>query len=135
MRTIEQMLKESKVIAVVGLSRDSTRDSYRIAQYLKEQGYRVIPINPNMPEVLGERCYPSLLDVPEKIDIVDIFRRPEYVRPIVDDAIMVGAKSVWMQLGIADDEAAEKATKAGLDVVMDECIRVLHQALKREGRL
>jgi hypothetical protein len=135
MRTIEQLLKESKVVAVVGLSPNPARDSNRIARYLKAQGYRVIPVNPNAEEVLGERCYPSLAAVPEKIDLVDIFRRSEDVPPIVDDAIAAGAKVVWMQLGIVHQEAAQKAADAGLDVVMDKCTMVEHRLLRNQGKL
>lgn len=135
MRTIEQLLKESKVVAVVGLSPNPGRDSNRIARYLKAQGYRVIPVNPNAEEVLGERCYPSLADVPEQIDLVDIFRRSEDVPPVVDDAIAAGAKVVWMQLGIVNQESAKKAADAGLDVVMDKCTMVEHRLLRNQGKL
>lgn len=135
MRTIEQLLKESKVVAVVGLSPNPARDSNRIARYLKAQGYRVIPVNPNAEEVLGERCYPSLAAVPETIDLVDIFRRSEDVPPIVDDAIAAGAKVVWMQLGIVNQESAQKAADAGLDVIMDKCTMVEHRLLRNQGKL
>ncbi|MSQ13823.1 MAG: CoA-binding protein [Dehalococcoidia bacterium] len=135
MRTIEQLLKESKVVAVIGLSPNPARDSNRVAQYLKAQGYRVIPVNPNAEEVLGERCYPSLADVPVKIDLVDIFRRSEDVPPIVDEAIAAGAKVIWMQLGIVHKEAAQKAADAGLDVIMDKCTMVEHGQLRNQGKL
>ncbi len=135
MRTIEQLFKESKVVAVVGLSPNPARDSNRIARYLQAQGYRVIPVNPNAEEVLGERSYPSLADVPEKIDLVDIFRRSEDVPPIVDEAIAAGAKVIWMQLGIVHQEAAKKAAAAGLDVIMDKCTMVEHRQLRNQGKL
>ena len=134
-RTIEQILKNSRVVAVVGLSPDPSRDSHRIAKYLKNEGFRVIPVNPNATEVLGEKAYPDLPSVPDRVDIVDIFRRPEHVPPIVDQAIAIGAKAVWMQLGIVNEEAAQKASGAGLDVVMDRCIMVDHRMLKRQGLL
>lgn len=135
MRTIEQLLRESRVVAVVGLSPNPARDSNRIARYLKAQGYRVVPVNPNAEEVLGERCYPSLAAVPETIDLVDIFRRSEDVPPIVDDAIAAGAKAIWMQLGIVNQESAQKAADAGLDVIMDKCTMVEHRLLRNQGKL
>lgn len=135
MRTFEQILRETKVIAVVGLSSDVTRDSYRVAKYLKDQGFRVIPVNPNEQEVLGEKAYPNLSAIPVRIDIVDIFRRSEAVPPIADEAIAVKARVVWMQEGIVNEQAAEKAIKAGLDVVMDRCAMVEHQALRAAGKL
>ena len=135
MRTIEQILKGAKVIAVVGLSPDETKDSHRVARYLKEQGFRVIPVNPAAPEVLGEKSYPDLKSSPQKIDMVDIFRRPEFVPAIVDDAVAVGAKVVWMQEGIVHEQAARTAENAGLDVVMDRCAMVEHRALRAQGKL
>lgn len=135
MRNIEQILKGTKVIAVVGLSPDVTKDSYRVAHYLKEQGFRVIPVNPTASEVLGEKSYPDLKSIPDKIDLVDIFRRPEFVPAIVDEAIAVGAKAVWMQQDIVHEGAAKTAEKAGLDVVMDRCAMVEHRALKAQGKL
>ncbi len=135
MRTIEQILQGSKTVAVVGLSPRPERDSHEVAHYLKEHGYRIIPVNPTATEILGERCYPSLSAVPEPVDIVDIFRRPEDVPPIVEEAIQKGARVVWMQLGIVHEEAANKAKAHGLDVVMDRCTKVEHEALERQGRL
>lgn len=134
-RSIEAILKETRTVAVVGLSPDPTRDSHHVAQYLKAQGYRIVPVNPNAQEVLGERCYPSLSAVPEAVDLVDIFRRSEDVPPIVDEAIVKGARAVWMQLGIVNEKAAERAMKAGLDVVMDKCTLIEHQALQMKGKL
>ncbi|MSQ11487.1 MAG: CoA-binding protein [Dehalococcoidia bacterium] len=134
MRTPAQILKESKVIAVVGLSPNPERESHAVARYLQQQGYRIIPVNPNAQEVLGERCYLSLDKVPEPVDVVDIFRRAEDVPPIVDQAIAIHAKAVWMQLGIVNQGAADKAAQAGLDVVMDRCTAVEHRLLRAQGR-
>jgi predicted CoA-binding protein len=119
---VRDLLKSVHTIAVVGLSDKPDRDSYHVAAYLKGQGYRIIPVNPAVAEVLGEKSYPSLRDVPEKIDLVDVFRKPEAVPAIVDDAIVVGAKAVWMQEGIVHNAAADKARAAGLQVVMNKCI-------------
>lgn len=126
---ILKLLTESKTIAVVGASPKPWRDSGSIAEYLKNKGYRVFPVNPQYQEVLGMKCYPDLKSVPEKIDIVDIFRNPDEVMPVIDEAIAVGAKSVWMQLNVVNEAAAAKAEKAGLTVVMDLCIAVEHRAL------
>jgi len=128
---IKKLLTESKTIAVVGASPKPWRDSGAIAEYLGTKGYSVFPVNPQYQEVLGMKCYPDLKSVPEKIDIVDIFRNPDDVEPIIDEAIAVGAKSVWMQLGVVNQAAAEKAEQAGLNVVMDLCIAVEHRALMR----
>lgn len=124
--TIRKILKGSKVIAVVGLSPEPERPSNGVAAYLKRRGYKIIPVNPTADEVLGEKSYPDLKQVPVKIDIVDIFRRPEFVPQIVENAIMVGAKAVWMQEGIVHEEAARKARNAGLLVVMDRCMMKEH---------
>lgn len=135
MRTIEQILKETKIIAVVGLSDKADRPSYGVAMYLQAQGYRIIPVNPNITEALGEKAYPNLTSVPHKIDLVDIFRRPADVPPVVDEAIAIKAPAVWMQLGIVNQPAAYKAEAAGLDVVMDHCAKVEHQKLRAERKL
>ncbi len=127
MRTIPDILKQSKTIAVVGLSANPERPSYDVASYLKSKGYRIIPVNPTITEALGEKSYPDLKSVPEKIDVVDVFRRSEDVPPVVDYAIKGGAKVVWMQEGIVNEQAAKKAQQAGLDVVMDRCMKVEHQ--------
>ena len=119
MDSIEEQLTQSHTIAVVGLSPNPERDSHQVARYLKEQGYRIIPVNPNADEVLGEKSYPDLKSVPEPIDMVDIFRRSDTVMPVVEEAIEVGAKYIWMQDGVINEEAAEKAQRAGLLVVMD----------------
>ncbi|MBI2873130.1 MAG: CoA-binding protein [Chloroflexi bacterium] len=129
MRTIEQILRESKIIAIVGLSPRPWRDSYQVGAYLKEHGYRVIPVNPAVAEVLGERCYPDLRSIPVQVDVVDIFRRAEEVPAIVEQAADTGATVVWMQLGIVSQEAADEARGRGMDVVMDRCIKTEHQAL------
>ncbi len=119
--TIERVLDECKTIAVVGLSSNSMRPSNGVAAYMKEVGYRVIPINPGEKEILGEKCYPDLASVPEKIDLVDIFRRSEFAGETVDQAISVGAKAVWLQDGVFDQAAASRALAAGLLVVMNRC--------------
>lgn len=129
MAAIPDLLRRSRTIAVVGLSSKRFRPSYGVAEYMQEQGYRIIPVNPNESEVLGEKTYRSIEDVPEHIDIVDIFRRSEFVGPIVESAIRVGAKAVWMQEGVVDEEAAQKARDAGLAVVMDRCILKEHMRL------
>ena len=126
---ILDILRAPATVAVVGISDKPDRDSYQVAKYLLEQGYRVIPVNPMLETVLGQRCYPSLRDVPVYVDIVDIFRRSEAVPEIVDDAITMGARVVWMQLGVVHEEAAEKAQQAGLKVVMDRCIKRDHSRL------
>jgi uncharacterized protein len=120
---IEDILDDSRTIAVVGLSDKPGRASLEVAAFLKEHGYKIIPINPAISEVLGERAYPDLLSVPAKIDVVDIFRKSDEVGPIVDAAIKKGARVVWMQLGIVNAEAAQEARKAGLEVVMDRCMK------------
>jgi predicted CoA-binding protein len=127
---ITKILRESKTIAVVGLSSDAMRPSFGVSEYMKGAGYRIIPVNPNEREVLGEKSYARLEDVQEKIDIVDIFRRPEEVAAAVESAIRVGAKVVWMQLGIENEAAAEKARAAGLVVVENACIHVEHRKRK-----
>ncbi|MBI4530498.1 MAG: CoA-binding protein [Candidatus Latescibacteria bacterium] len=121
---IRDILHHAQVIAVVGLSANPERDSHGVARFLMEQGYEVIPVNPNYPEVLGQKSYPSLLDIPLgiRVDVVDIFRRMEAVPEIVDQAIQVGAKVIWMQEGIVHNTAAEKAREAGLKVVMNRCM-------------
>jgi len=126
---IRGLLTRARTIAVVGLSPDPARDSHRVAAYLQRHGYRVIPVNPAVGEVLGEKAYPDLASVPVPIDIVDVFRKPEAIPGIVDDAIAVKAKAVWMQLGLAHNAAAEKARAAGLEVVMSKCIMVQHRGL------
>jgi Predicted CoA-binding protein len=134
-QTMKDILLSTKTIASVGLSSNTEKESYWIASYLKEQGYHVIPVNPTATEIFGEKAYPDLESVPEKIDVVQVFRKPEDVPPIVDDAIKVGAKVVWMQEGIVNEEAAQKARQAGLQVVMDACMRATHRRLIGEKRI
>lgn len=127
---ITQLLKTAHTIAVVGLSDSPLRPSYGVAEYLQSRGYRIIPVNPALTEVLGEKCYPTLTDIPatERLDIVDIFRRPEFVPAIVDAAIDRGnVGAIWMQDGIVHHEAAEKARRAGLAVIMDQCLLREHR--------
>jgi predicted CoA-binding protein len=126
MGMIPDLLRKSRVIAVVGLSTKQFRPSYGVAEYMQREGYRIIPVNPHETEVLGEKAYARLEDVPEHVDIVDIFRRSEFVQPIVEDAIRMGASAVWMQEGVVDERSAEKARAAGLAVVMDRCILKEH---------
>ena len=120
MDLVEEQLRNSKTIAVVGLSDNPARDSHRVSKYLQSQGYRIIPVNPMIPETLGERSYPDLKSVPVPIDMVDIFRRSELVPPVVDQAIEIGVKYIWMQDGVLNPEAAAKAETAGIPVVMDD---------------
>ncbi|HEX7627589.1 MAG TPA: CoA-binding protein [Candidatus Methanoperedens sp.] len=120
--SIENIL-DYKTIAVVGISDDPTRPSNFVARFLKEHGYKIIPVNPKLTEWEGEECYPDLLSIPVKVDIVDIFRRSEAIPPIVDEAIAIKARVVWMQEGIINEEAAAKAQKAGIEVVMDKCMK------------
>jgi uncharacterized protein len=126
------LLRSSKTIAVVGLSSDPRRPSYEVASYLQRVGYQIVPVNPNEPEVLGEKSYARLEDIPFPIDIVDVFRRPEAVPPIADSAIAIRAKSLWLQQGITHAEAAAKAHAAGLLVVQDACLFVEHKKRKME---
>ena len=120
MDLVEEQLRNSRTIAVVGLSDNPQRDSHRVSKYLQSVGYRIIPVNPMIDEALGEKSYPDLKSVPEPIDMVDIFRRSELVPPVVDQAIEVGAKYIWMQDGVVNEEAAAKAEAAGIPVVMDD---------------
>jgi uncharacterized protein len=124
---IGEILRKYKTIAVVGLSSDPMRPSHGVAEYLQRAGYRIIPVNPNERKVLGEKSYARLEDVPEKIEIVDVFRRPEEVGPAADGAIRVGAKVLWLQLGGVNEAAAEKARGAGLTVIMDACMLIEHK--------
>jgi predicted CoA-binding protein len=132
---LRQILATTQTIAVVGLSDKPDRPSNRIPAYLQSQGYRIIPVNPNLSEALGEKAYPSLREVPVPVDVVLIFRRAEVVPPIVEDAIAIGAKVVWMQLGIVNEEAASRAEAAGLDVVMDTCMGATHHLLRSLGKI
>ena len=127
--SLEEMLKRSKTIAVVGLSRNPMRASHGVSAYMQSQGYRIIPVNPQEEYVLGEKAYPSLLDVPESIDIVDVFRRSDAVPEIVDQAIQKKASAIFMQEGVVHEEAAEKARQAGIFVVMDRCMLKEHRKI------
>jgi uncharacterized protein len=126
---IARLLKSTRTIAVVGLSDKPDRDSYQVAAYLQERGYRIIPVNPAVREVLGEKAYARLQDVPEQIDLVDVFRKPEAVPEIVETAIAAGAKAVWLQEGVVHNAAAERARAAGLQVVQNRCMLKEHRAL------
>lgn len=126
-QTIERILNQTRTIAVVGLSSDQAKAGYYVPEYLQQHGYRIIPVNPALDQALGEKAYPDLPSVPEPVDLVLIFRRSEAVPPFVDQAIEISAKAVWMQQGIINAEAAEKAQQAGLDVVMNACMMVEHR--------
>ena len=130
--SIESIL-DYKTIAVVGISDDPTRPSHFVASFLKEHGYNIVPVNPKYTEWKGEKCYPDLSSIPVKVDIVDIFRRSEAIPPIVDEAIAIKAKVVWMQQGIINEDAAEKARRAGIEVVMDKCIKTEYITYRRKG--
>jgi predicted CoA-binding protein len=124
---IRQLLSTAKTIAVVGLSDKPWRPSHGVSEYMQKQGYRIIPVNPNLSEALGEKAYASLEEVPDPIDIVNIFRRSEAVEPVVNSAIRIGARAVWMQEGVVHREAAERARRAGIAVIMDRCILKEHR--------
>jgi len=137
---IKSVLKTYRIVAVVGLSRNPAKDSHRVAKYLKSMGYHIIPVNPFADEILGEKCHKSLLDIPETIEVVDIFRPAEDVPSIVEEAIELKnklgtPKVAWMQLGIVNEEAARRARKAGFTVVMNRCMMVEHRRLSMEGVL
>src|ERR1700733_14381844 len=125
---IGNILRQSRTIAVVGLSNSPLRPSHGVSAYMQSHGYRIIPVNPQIKGSLGEKAYPSLLDVPEKIDIVNVFRRPEFVAEVVDQAIQLKVPAVWMQEDVIDERAAEKARKAGIFVTMDRCVLKEHRA-------
>ncbi|MHB1307836.1 MAG: CoA-binding protein [Limisphaerales bacterium] len=126
---VRDILKDARTIAVVGLSDKLDRDSHHVAAYLQQHGYRIIPVNPNAQEILGERCYPSLREIPVPVEVVDIFRRADAVPAIVEDALAIGAKVVWMQDGIVHNAAADRARAAGLKVVMSKCLLREHRRL------
>jgi hypothetical protein len=119
---LKNIFVQAKTVAVVGLSTDSHRDSYRVAEYLKKKGYRIIPVNPKAEEILGEKSYPDLKSIKESVDVVDVFRRPEYLPEIAEQAVSIGARVLWMQMGIRNDEATRKARSAGLTVIEDRCM-------------
>ena len=126
---LRRVLQDNRVIAVVGLSPNWNRPSYFAAKYMLEYGYTVIPVNPGATEILGQKCYPDLAAIPVRVDLVDVFRKPEDAGPIADEAIRIGAKCLWLQLGVIHREAADKAVAAGLDVVMDRCVKIEYARL------
>ena len=126
---MRELLTGSHTVAMVGVSANPERDSFKVASYLKEHGYRIVPVNPTLTEVLGEKAYPSLKDIPEPVDIVDIFRRPEEVPAIVAEALILKPRAIWMQLGVVNHEAADLAEAAGVPVVMDHCLKREHTRL------
>jgi predicted CoA-binding protein len=126
---LRRILKSNHTIAVVGLSADWYRPSYFAAKYMQEHGFRVIPVNPKYDEILGEKCYPNLKSIPEPVDIVDVFRKPEDCAPIAEDAVAIGAKVLWLQLGVINEEAARIAEAGGLEVVMDRCVKIEYARL------
>ena len=130
LRTIEQILRDSKTIAVVGLSADPMRPSYGVSEYMQSRGYRIIPVNPKEPEVLGEKSYARLEDIPEPVDIVNVFRRPAQTPEVARAAVAIGAKALWLQEDIINEEAREIAEAGGLDVIMDRCILIEHRRLR-----
>lgn len=131
--TIDRLLRTVETIAVVGLSSEERRAGYYVPAYLQRQGYRIIPVNPYLDEALGEEAYPNLHAIPQEVDLVLLFRRSEAVPPIVEQAIEIGAPAVWMQSGIVNQEAAERAREAGLDVVMNACMMVEHRRRASRG--
>ena len=128
-QNLKRILETTKTIAVVGISNKKEQPNYSVPEYLQSKGYRIIPVNPGLDRLLGEKAYPDLLDINDEVDLVLIFRRSEFVPEIVDNAITIGAKTIWMQEGIINVKAAEKAREAGLDVVMDTCMRATHRRL------
>jgi predicted CoA-binding protein len=127
--SLRRILKESRVLAIVGLSASWHRPSFFAAKYMLEHGYRVIPVNPQYTEVLGQKCYASLRDIPEKVDLVDVFRKTADVMPVAEDAIAIGAKVFWQQLGVRNEAAAAKARAAGLEAIVDRCVKIEHGRL------
>jgi len=127
--TLRRILAESRTIAVVGLSADWFRPSYFAAKYMQEHGYRIVPVNPRYPEILGERCYPTLSAIPFKVDIVDVFRKTADVLPIAQEAVAIGAKCLWQQIGVINEQAQALALRNGLDSVVDRCVKIEHARL------
>jgi len=128
-KVMKGILLSAKTVASVGLSSNPAKESFGIVQYLKDQGYKIIPVNPSATEIMGEQVYPDLSSIPSPVDVVQVFRKPEDVPPVVDEAIKIGAKVVWMQEGVVHEGAAQKARDAGLQVVMDACMRATHRRL------
>ncbi len=131
--TLLEILTENKIVAVVGLSPKPDRASHRVAQYLQRMGYRIIPVNPGFDEILGEKSYARLEDIPQKVDIVDVFRKSEDTPPVAESAVRIGARVLWLQLGIANEVAASIAQTGGLTVVQDRCIKIEHERLLGQG--
>ena len=135
MRNIEEILRECKTVAVVGLSPNPARPSHSVSAYLQSHGYRIVPVNPVVEEILGEQSYPNLEAIPFPVELIDVFRRSEEVPAIVEQAIRVGTPALWLQLGVIHHEAAARAAEHGIDVVMDRCTAIEHRALLRQGKL
>jgi predicted CoA-binding protein len=127
--TISRVLQICRTLAVVGLSADPARPSFSVARYMQEHGYRIIPVNPRCAEILGEKCYPDLKSIPDAVDLVNVFRRPAYCVPIAEDAVAIGVKALWLQIGVVNEEAKRIAEAAGLTVVMDRCLKIEHARL------
>lgn len=127
--TLRRVLRENRTIAVVGLSADWFRPSYFAAKYMQQHGYKIVPVNPKYPEILGEKSYPDLKSIPFPVDLVDVFRKPQDVFPIAQDAVAIGAKALWLQIGVINDEARKLAENAGLTVVMDRCVKIEYARL------
>jgi predicted CoA-binding protein len=127
--TLRHVLRESRTLAIVGLSADWYRPSYFAAKYMQEKGYRIIPVNPKYPEILGEKCYPDLQSIPVRVDLVDVFRKPADCVPIAEAAVEIGAKFLWLQIGVVNQEAKEIAERAGLTVIMDRCVKIEYARL------
>lgn len=127
--TLRRILKECRTIAVVGLSAEWNRPSHFAAKYMQERGYRIVPVNPRYPEILGEPCYPDLASIPHPVDMVDVFRKPQDCPPIAEQAVAIGARCLWLQLGVISEEAARIAEAAGLEVVMDRCVKIEYARL------
>ena len=131
---MQSVLRDSHTIAVVGLSADTQRPSHEVAQYLQEHGFRIVPVNPKYTEVLGETCYPDLPSIPFPVDLVDVFRKPQDCVPIARDAVAIGARALWLQLGVSNEEAQRIAAAAGLTVVADRCVKIEHARLFGQSR-
>ena len=127
---LRSVLRQTRTIAVVGLSADCSKPSYLASKYMQEHGYRIIPVNPKYPEILGEKCYPNLRSIPEPVDMVDLFRKSSDTVPFAEDAVAIGAKTLWLQIGVINEEARRIAESNGLAVVMDRCVKIEHASLQ-----
>lgn len=125
-----RVLRQARTIAVVGLSADGSKPSYLVSKYMQEHGYRIIPVNPKYTEILGEKCYPNLRSIPEPVDMVDVFRKSGDTVPVAEDAVAIGAKTLWLQIGVINEEARRIAESNGLDVVVDRCVKIEHASLQ-----